>query len=200
MLKKIITLSVVIGLVLVAVLVSETPSLTQPERIEAKPQTPIAIIKNSTTRQYNNQGQLEYLLSVETAEQYLRVNKNNKPLKVEKGYTDLSHPDLTLYQSEEEFPWNITAKNGRAENNGTLITLWGDVIVYRLLEDGGEYIMSTNRLKVLPLEQLAETDKAVTIHSPNGVADSVGMRLNMISNVTELLSQVKGVYESNPSP
>ncbi len=190
-----------IGLVLVAILVLETPSLTKPERIETKPQTPIAIIKNSITRQYNQQGQLEYLLSVETAEQYLRINpKNNKPLKADKGYTELSEPNLTLYQSQQESPWNITANNGRAENNGTLITLWGNVIVHRTLADGGEYVMSTERLQVLPLQQLAETDKAVTIHSPNGVADSVGMRLNMIDNVTELLSQVKGIYESNPRP
>ncbi len=200
MLKKILTLTVITGLVLAAVLISENPKITAPLKLESKPQTPIAIIKNSITRQYNPQGQLEYLLQVETAEQFLRVNpKNDKPLSAGKGYTELSQPDLTLFQSEQT-PWNITAENGRAENNGTVITLWGDVVVYRSLADGGEYIMSTDQLEVRPLEQLAETDRAVTIRSPNGVANAVGMRLNMINNVTELLSQVKGVYESNPLP
>ncbi len=202
MLKKILTTSIIAGLFVLVILLWENPEITQTKpATETQSQAPAANIQNSKTRQFAATGRLQYLLVVDKAEQYLRYNAQNRPLEAKRGYTDLSNPFLTLFSEQpNQTPWKITADHGRAENNGSLITLWGNVVVRKDLETGGEYRLTTDKLDVKPVEQIAESESPVSITSPEGIADSVGMRLNMITNITELLSQVTGIYETQPAP
>ncbi len=195
MARRLITLALVTALVLAAVLLVDNPTLEPAPEQAPQKSTPGAVMTQATIRQYNDQGQLQYVLQVERAEQFFRFNKENKPLNTSRGYTDLSAPKLTLHNSDDVAPWHISAEHGRTDNNGNRITLWGDVVAHQALADGGQYRLNTQRLVVNPAQQTATSDQPVTLLSPEGTGNAVGMSLDLLAQTVTLESQVKAIYE-----
>ena len=195
MLRRLITLALVALLVVAAVLLVDNPTLEpEPEQAPEK-NTPGAVMTQATIRQYSAQGQLQYLLQVDRAEQFYRFNRQNKPLDAGRGYTDLDNPKLTLFNQDNAAPWRFSAKQGHTENNGQRITLWGDVVAQQALVGGGEYRLDTERLVVNPEQQTASSEQPVTLRSPEGLGNAVGMAIDLPAQTVTLNSQVKAIYE-----
>lgn len=197
MARKFITLILVVLLALAAVLLVDRPTLAPTTDQTPAKATPGAILTQATTRQYDANGRLQYLLKVERAEQFFRFNNQNKPLNVNQGYTDLTKPDLTVFNENNENPWQLSADFGKTENNGKQIQLWGNVVAQKALPSGGKYKITTSKLMVLPLLQRASTEQPVSVTSPEGSGDSVGMDIDMPEQIIKLNSQVNAIYEPN---
>lgn len=195
--RTLTTLALVAVLVLCALLFIEHPA-TDIELVQTpREDTPISIIDKATTRQYDLQGNLQYLLHVDAAKQFLRFS-GNEPLSLKQGYTELTKPRLTIYDNQDQDHWYFQADMGRTENNGELIVLSGQVIATKPGENGQDYQLTTEHMEIQPTLQLASTDEAVNIRSPNGVADAVGLFIDMNTGVTELKSNVRGTYDAKP--
>lgn len=197
MARRLLTLALVAVLVIAAVLLVDNPTLEEPQQQAPQQNTPGAIITAATTRQYDANGQLQYVLQVDRAEQYFRFNQQDKPLPTSRGYTDLSSPRLVLHSDSNPQPWHFSADHGRTENKGNLITLWGNVVAEQALAGGGQYRIETSRLRVEPLLQQATSQQPVTIRSPQGLGNSTGMSIDMPQQTVTLNSQVKATYEAN---
>jgi len=60
--------------------------------------------------------------------------------------------------------------------------------------------MSTAFLHVIPDQNLARTDRAVTITDAATVVTAVGLELNNETRVLKLLSNVRGTYDPSKAP
>jgi lipopolysaccharide export system protein LptC len=109
--------------------------------------------------------------------------------------TELVMPHLTIYRADGA-PWEIRAERGRTIRGGDIITLEGSVVIERESATGGPPTrFTTNRLRVHPKRDFAETNDRVAMTNANGRIDAVGMRawLGTPAKV-KLLSQAKGHY------
>jgi len=192
--RTLTSLAVVVTLVLAALLFIEHPAIDSDLAQNPTRDTPISIIEHSSTREFDANGQLQYLLKVDRALQYLRF-ADDQPLSIKQGFTELHNPQLTIYDAKSDDRWHFESRYGRTENNGEQIILWGQVVAHKPGENGRDYRVTTERLEILPEAKLATTEEAVNIRSPNGVADAVGMHIDMNSGLTELKSQVRGTYD-----
>lgn len=196
MARKLVTLLLVAALALMAIFLTEQPEPEQPADQRPETATPGAILTQATTRQYDANGKLQYLLKVDRAEQFFRFNNQGQPLKVNLGYTDLVKPKLTLYGDDSPDAWQLTADFGRTENSGNEIQLWGNVVAQKAIPTGGEYRITTTKLLVEPILQRASTEQRVKILAPEGEGDAVGMEIDMPNQTVTLKSQVNATYEA----
>jgi lipopolysaccharide export system protein LptC len=110
--------------------------------------------------------------------------------------TVLEFPELTHY-STEEGPVTIKANQGLLSANGEDAYFTGDVRVRRAAHgDQQEMSLYTSFLHVIPEQDLAKTDRQVTMTSGNSTAKSVGLELNNKARTVKLLSQVSVTYQT----
>jgi lipopolysaccharide export system protein LptC len=108
-------------------------------------------------------------------------------------YAELSKPELTLF-GEDAPPWHIVAEEGKAEDQGDRILLWGKVRIWQTDQDKlSEF--TTPFLIVEPERQYAETDKPVMITSAGSTTQAVGMKAYLKEDRIQLLSRVRGTHE-----
>jgi lipopolysaccharide export system protein LptC len=153
---------------------------------------PNAYMLDVETREYNPDGSLSYHLQASRVEHHQQDPRTAGA----RDYTLIEQPLMAFFgDTPSDQPWQLSARRGRSEVQGTLITL--DQAVRAWKETAGDQLLelTTERLVVKPGEQYAETDKAVNMRSPQGVTDAVGMRALMNQDRIELLSEVKGRYE-----
>ncbi|GLS25419.1 LPS export ABC transporter periplasmic protein LptC [Marinibactrum halimedae] len=207
MLRNIASITVIVALILGFLWFWEPSSHSPTTELTTTLNYPQAIMSNMATTEYREDGSINYQLHVKRAEQFQRINpKNNRPLPDNRGYTDLTTPELTLYgekkpgETDEKAPspWKIRADQGRAENSGDIVTLWGNVVATQSLPNGGEYRMVTSRMTLEPKLQLAKTDKPVIITSPEGKTSAIGMSADLKQQVIDLLANVQGTFDANP--
>lgn len=109
--------------------------------------------------------------------------------------TRLFQPDLTEFR-QGRAPVRIQAEQGQVSSNGKVVILIGDVRVARRAQgDQGPLTLTTDWLRILPDDGLANTDRAVTISNANAVVHAVGLELNNNTGILKLLSRVRGRYE-----
>ncbi len=113
--------------------------------------------------------------------------------------TELTKPRLQVF-SDKGKPVHVVAERGWVTSGNDVILLYGEVRIWRD-NDAGERMLEiiTSDLKVLPDDEYAETDNAVTIISGTTITDAVGMRMKMKQQRMELLSEVKTRYEIAPT-
>lgn len=89
----------------------------------------------------------------------------------------------------------ITSKSGLVSSNGENVYFRDNVRAVRApYGEKSELVLSTEYLHVLPDDNIAKTDRAVTITDANMVIHAVGMELNSETQVLKLNAQVRGVY------
>jgi lipopolysaccharide export system protein LptC len=115
--------------------------------------------------------------------------------------THLRLPRFVSYATAQA-PVTITAREALVSREGENIYFHDDVIVTRApYADRSELRMRTSYLHVIPDENIAKTDRAVTITDANTTVQAVGLELNSETQVLRLLSRVKGTYhDPNKSP
>ncbi len=108
--------------------------------------------------------------------------------------THLQSPRFVSHATAQA-PLTITAREALVSSEGENIYFQDNVLVKRApYADKSELVMRTSYLHVIPDNNTARTDRAVTITDANTVVTAVGLELNNETRVLKLLSKVKGTY------
>jgi len=115
--------------------------------------------------------------------------------------THLRLPRFVSY-APAQAPVTITAREALVSTEGENIYFHDDVLVTRApYANRSELRLRTSYLHVIPDENIARTDRPVTITDANTTVHAVGLELNSETQVLRLLSRVKGTYhDPNKSP
>ena len=114
--------------------------------------------------------------------------------------THLTRPRFVSYRSRQA-PLTITANEAKVSGNGENVYFKDDVKVTRAAyADHSEMVMRTTYLHVIPDENIAKTDRPVTITDAVTVVNAVGLELNSETRVLKLFSQVRGTYDPKKAP
>ena len=114
--------------------------------------------------------------------------------------TLMTTPKFTSYGSEK-VPVTITAREGVISANGQHVYFQDDVHVTRAANGANsELVMRTAFLHVIPDDNLAKTDREVTITDAATTVTAVGFELNNETRVIKLLSNVRGTYDPVKDP
>ncbi len=184
-------IAIIAGLVGVALLMWETPpqSLLSPgdDPGGGGPQT-YAVIEQAHSRHYDAEGRISYEFVARTLYHFrydlARVSEGD--------YTTLDHPQLTLYAGDRL--WYLTAERGQVTEFGAVLTLRGQVRIWRPDEDN-EVELTTSKLIVRPHAKTAETDVEVKLQSPQGALEAIGMNVDLNTQQIKLNQSVRGYHE-----
>ena len=111
---------------------------------------------------------------------------------------ELTNPRYVLFRAEGE-PWHVRSERGHVSADGTVVWLLGKVDVWRNDASGARDLdIWTERLKVLPDTEYAETTEPVTIRTPGSISTGVGMRAYLDETRFQLLSQVRTDVHRRP--
>jgi lipopolysaccharide export system protein LptC len=110
--------------------------------------------------------------------------------------TLLEFPELTHYD-EASAPVTIRSDEGELSADGTDAYFRGNVLLRRpAYAEEEEMTLSTSYLHVIPDQDLAQTDRPVTLTRGDSVVHSVGLEFNNATRNLKLLSRVRGTYQT----
>ena len=114
--------------------------------------------------------------------------------------TLLTTPKFISYGSARS-PVTITAMEAVVSSNGQHVYFQDDVQVTRApYGELSELVMRTAFLHVIPDDNLARTDRDVTITDAATTVTAVGLELNNDTRVIKLMSRVRGTYDPKKGP
>jgi len=180
--RRILIITVLVALVVLASnWLSNRREQKQATAVTAAAHVPDYFLRDFTATTMNPQGKPEQRLTAQLMEHYGNDNS-----------MDLTAPHLTLFQSSGP-PWLVVAARGRIIDGGKEVVLSGGV---RMDHDaqGTTMTLTTDHLLLRPKQRYAETDAAVTVTTPQGRVDAVGMQADMATQRLQLLSKVRGTY------
>jgi len=128
---------------------------------------------------------------------------NGQPSRVIKGDEMAHFPDddsteiinpVTEFIKRGQDTWIVESKHGHTTGQGETILLTGNVIISN--KDDPSIQMLTEKLTLDTLNNTAYTDQHVTIHSPQGDTESVGLHTSLEDETINLHSKVKGQYDA----
>lgn len=109
--------------------------------------------------------------------------------------TVLVEPKLVTY-GEDRAPITVTSREARMSSNGENVYFEGDVRVVRAPHaNQSELIVETNFLHVIPDDNIARTDRPVTIRNAAIVVRASGLELNSETRVLKLEGRVRGTFD-----
>jgi len=92
-------------------------------------------------------------------------------------------------------PMSITSRTARVSSGGEHIYFETDVRATRAAYgDHSEMVLETSFLHVTPDENIARTDRPVTVTDAHTVARAIGLELNSETRTVKFLSQFRGTY------
>lgn len=114
--------------------------------------------------------------------------------------TVLQRPRFTQYTADKPYT-QIEGLRGYISSNGEQVELVDNVkVVRQAFEDKGEMQLLTEKLLILPKQDLVKTDAPVTItQAPKTVITATGMIYDKKAQTMTLLNRVKVHYERPPS-
>lgn len=186
-------ISLICGLCLAVLYFWESPSqILKSWKISSTTDThtPYSIISKAKTQHFDKGGKLSYEFFTETLKHFrLDLSKIS-----EDDYTALESPKLTLYTNDG--PWYVTALEGKATDNGNILTLWKNVKIWQNAEQNDQQIeLLTDELVIEPVRKRIHTGSQVIIRSVQGQLEARGMEVNLLTRKIKLLNQVKGRHE-----
>jgi len=105
------------------------------------------------------------------------------------------NPVIFLYH-DNQAPWKISADYGKSLKGNQHIQLWKNVVLHQdALDDNEETTIRTTAITFNPNKQEAETNQAVTITRPHSIVQSVGLRTNFKTGVSQLSTNARVVYD-----
>jgi lipopolysaccharide export system protein LptC len=114
--------------------------------------------------------------------------------------TVLSSPRIVSYGTAKS-PVTITASEALVSANGQHVYFQDDVRVTRAAyENYSELLVRTDFLHVIPDENIAKTDRTVTITDAAITVTAVGFELNNDTRTIKLHSRVQGTYDPAKAP
>ncbi|MDP1674474.1 MAG: LPS export ABC transporter periplasmic protein LptC [Burkholderiales bacterium] len=188
MLRAIPRLSGFFPLLLLAVLAALTFWLNQAMQpnvapVESQREDPDSIVDNVTAYRMDANGNIKHTLHARRMTHYPHDGSNH-----------LVAPHFTSNASARA-PMTITSRTARISSGGEHVYFETDVRAVRAAYDGhSEMVMETSFLHVTPDENIARTDKPVTITDANTVAHAIGLELNSETRIIKFLSSFRGTY------
>ena len=144
---------------------------------------PDYIVNGLSAVRMNTDGKIKHTLAAEKMVHY-----------PDDDSTRLQSPRFVNYAAALA-PVTITAREALVSSEGENIYFRNDVHVTRApYAQKSQLEMRTSYLHVIPDDNLARTDRAVTITDANTIVTAVGLELNSETRVLKLLSRVKGTY------
>lgn len=114
--------------------------------------------------------------------------------------TQLTTPRFVSYSSARA-PVTITASEALVSADGENVYFQDDVRVTRAAYgEVSELVMRTAFLHVIPDDNVARTNRPVTITDAATMVTAVGLELNSETHVIKLLSKVRGTYDPGKAP
>ena len=107
--------------------------------------------------------------------------------------TEVINP-VAYFIGQEKDTWIITSNKGETIGKGDDIFLTGNVIITR--ENNNEIELRSEELHLDTINSTAYTDVAVSISSPYGETNSVGLHATLDDKTINLHSKVKGQYDA----
>jgi len=131
------------------------------------------------------------------------MDKNGNPSRIISGQEMAHYPEDD--STEVIFPsaqfielnkdtWVITSNKSTTQGKGNDILLTGNVIITQ--KENPDVELRTEKLTLDTLHNTAYTDLAVSMKSPYGSTDSVGMHAALEDKMINLHSRVKGRYDA----
>jgi lipopolysaccharide export system protein LptC len=150
---------------------------------------PDYIVDNLSAVSMNQKGAASYTLS---AARMLHYPYDDSTLMTE--------PRLVSYGSEKA-PVTITANKAVVSANGQDVFFHDDVRVTRAAHGkNSELIVRTAFLHVIPDDNIAKTDRPVTITDAATTVTAVGLEFNSETHILKLHSTVRGTYDVGKAP
>ena len=110
--------------------------------------------------------------------------------------THLQMPKFVSMASPKA-PTTITSREALVSKDGDNVYFTDNVRVTRgAYADKSELVMETSYLHVIPDQNIAKTDRPVTITDANTIVKSIGLELNNETRILKLESRVRGTYEN----
>ena len=146
---------------------------------------PDYIMENFVTTQTDAMGKLRYVLAAAKMVHY-----------PDDDSTTLAQPMFTQYTENKPYT-KITGLRANVSSNGEEIEILDDVVVTRQAFAGkGEMQVLTDKLILLPNQDLAKTDSPVVIkQAPKTVIHATGMVYDKNKKTLQLLNRVNAHYE-----
>ena len=110
--------------------------------------------------------------------------------------TDIIFP-ITQFINKEKEIWILSSNKATMQGKGEDIFLTGNVIITR--ENNNEIELLTEELHLDTEHDTAYTDAAVTLKSPEGETNSVGLHAALADRTINIHSRVKGQYNAPPT-
>jgi len=144
---------------------------------------PDTVVENFSAVKLNKQGTPYFIMKAARMQHY-----------PDDDSTSLEAPRLTLL-AEDRPPLLATAESGSISRRGDEMSLQGGVEVLRgagVKQD--QLKLQTEYLNVIPDQELARSDRSVTITEANTTVKAVGLELNNKTRTIKLLSNVKSQH------
>lgn len=131
------------------------------------------------------------------------MDLNGEPARVIRGDEMAHYPDddsteiinpIAEFVEPGQDNWEITSDHGYTQGDGVEILLTRNVIISN--KNNPAFNMLTEKLTLHTVDNTAYTDAPVTIHSPQGVTESVGLHAVLDEDTINLHSKVKGQYDA----
>jgi len=189
-------ITTVLPLILVAMLVGFTfwlDRLAQPVANtgnSVKRHDPDYMVDGLAARRMNETGATAYTLSAKKMVHY-----------PDDDTTKLTDPRLVSLGAEDKAPITITANQALVSSNGENVYFEDDVRVTRAaFGNSSEMQMRTSYLHVIPDDNVAKTDRPVTITDAATTVTASGLELDSDSRLLKLRGRVHGIYDPNKAP
>ncbi|MBX3664176.1 MAG: LPS export ABC transporter periplasmic protein LptC [Burkholderiales bacterium] len=145
-------------------------------------QDPDYIVENVVAHRMDADGRIKHTLRARRLTHYPHDDS-----------THLVEPHFTSNASRT--PMTITSRTARMSSGGEHVYFETDVRAVRTAyAEHSELVMETSFLHVTPDENIARTDRAVTITDANTVAHAIGLELNSETRIVKFLSRFRGTY------
>lgn len=171
--------------VMVAVVVSLwwwAQSQDRPSASETSITRPLLTLQDASTYRYNAAGEQQSQLN---AEQVRHFNDGQG--------TFFAHPDIH-HQVDANTYTTITARSGHMSDDKSLISMRGDALAQRYVDDTLRTILRSSALDYRPIAQTVSSDEAVNILTPESDSDSVGALWRLADNYFILQKNVRTHY------
>ena len=150
---------------------------------------PDYIVDGLTSMRMGTSGTADYTLSAAKMMHY-----------PDDDFTVLTTPKFVSYRSAKA-PVTITASQAVVSANGEHVYFQDNVLVTRAADrEISELVVRTAFLHVMPDNNLARTDRTVTITDAATTVTAEGLELDSETRVIKLFSRVRGTYDPGKAP
>lgn len=154
-----------------------------PRTVEIARHDPDYIVDNIVAHRMDVNGEIKHTLYADRMTHY-----------PDDDTTELISPRF-ISNAASDAPMTITSKTARISSGGEHVYFNTDVRATRAAYGKrSEMVLETSFLQVTPDENIARTDRPVTITDAHTVAQAIGLELNSETHVTKFLSNFKGTY------